>query len=114
MTINWGMAIVSYYLIIRAFFPQTQLVWGMFVLGATAFGGAIPSLPGAVGTFEAAFAGALFLLTGDQSSSLAVALTAHFINYLVSLVLGGYALAREGQTLSEIYQQLVKFRMKGA
>ena len=52
MTVNWGVAIISYYLIIRAFFPQAQVVWGMFGLGAAAFGGAIPSLPGAVGTFE--------------------------------------------------------------
>ncbi len=113
MAINWGMAIVSYYLIIRAFFPQTQWIWGMFGLGAAAFGGAVPSLPGAVGTFEGAFGGALTLLTSDQSTSLAVALTARFFNYLTSVVLGGYALAREGQTLSGIYQQLVKFRTKG-
>ena len=114
MTINWGMAIVSYYLTIRAFFPQAQMTWGMFGLGAAAFGGAVPSLPGSVGTFEGAYGGALTLLTGDQSTALAVALTAHFISYLVSLVLGGYALSREGQTLSGIYQQLVKFRTKGA
>ncbi len=112
MTINWGMAIVSYYLTIRAFFPQAQVVWGMFGLGAAAFGGAIPLVPGAVGTFEGAFGGALTLLTNDQSTSLAVALIARFFNYLTSGVLGGYALAREGQTLSGIYQQLMKLRVK--
>jgi hypothetical protein len=113
MTLNWGIAIVNYYLIIRAFFPQAQLAWGMFGLGAAAFGGAIPSLPGAVGTFEGAFGGALTLLTADQSTSLAVALTSRFFNYLTSLVLGGYGLSREGQTISGIYQQLVRFRPKG-
>jgi uncharacterized protein (TIRG00374 family) len=113
MTLNWGMAIVNYYLIIVAFFPQAQMTWGMFGLGAAAFGGAVPSLPGAVGTFEGAFGGALTLLTGDQSASLAVALTSRFLNYLTSIVLGGYALAREGETLSGIYQQLMKFRSKG-
>jgi glycosyltransferase 2 family protein len=113
MTLNWAMAIVNYYLIIRAFFPQAQMVWGMFGLGAAALGGAVPSLPGAVGTFEGALGGALTLLSGDQSTSLAVALTARFFNYLTSIVLGGYGLSREGQTLSGIYQQLVKFRSKG-
>ena len=113
MAINWGIAIVNYYLIIRAFFPQTQLTWAMFGLGAAAFGGAVPSLPGAVGTFEGAFGGALTLLTGDQSTSLAVALTSRFFNYLTSIVLGGYALAREGQTLSGIYEQLARFRSRG-
>ena len=113
MTVNWGIAIVAYYLIIRAFFPQAQPVWGMFGLGAAAFGGAIPSLPGAVGTFEGAFGGALTLLTGDQSTSLAVALTGRLYNYLYSGVIGGIGLIKEGQTLSGIYQQLVKFRAKG-
>lgn len=112
MAINWGMSIVNYTVIMLAFFPQTQLAWGMFGLGAAAFGGAVPSLPGAVGTFEGAIAGALTLLTGDQSTSLAVALAARFFNYLTSIVLGGYALSREGQTLSGIYQQLINLRMR--
>ncbi len=110
MTFNWAIAIVAYYLIILAFFPQAQPVWGMFGLGAAAFGGAIPSLPGAVGTFEGAFGGALTLLSGDQSTSLAVALTGRLYNYLNSGVIGGIGLAREGQTLSGIYQQLMSFR----
>lgn len=112
MAVNWAIAILQYYLIVRAFFPQAQVAWGMFILGAAAFGGAIPSLPGAVGTFDGAIAAALTLLTGDQSTSLAVALTARFYNYLNSLIIGGIGLGREGQTLSEIYRQLVNFRVR--
>ena len=110
MTLNWVVAIVSYYLIIRAFFPQAQMVWGMFGLGAAAFGGAIPSLPGAVGTFEGAFGGAITLLTGDQSTALAVALTGRLYNYINSGVIGGIGLLREGQTLSGVYQELKNLR----
>ena len=113
MTLNWAVATLNYYLVIRAFFPQTQLTWAMFGLGAAAFGGAVPSLPGAVGTFEGAFGGALTLLTGDQSTSLAVALVARFLNYLASFSFGGFALAQEGESLSTIYRQLVNFRAKG-
>src|SRR5215213_2079253 len=112
MALNYGIAIISYYLIIRAFFPQTQLFWGMFGLGAAAFGGAIPSLPGGVGTFEGAFGGAITLLTGDQSTALAVALTGRLYNYINSGVIGGIGLLREGQTLSGIYGQLKNFRSK--
>ena len=112
MTVNWGIAIISYYLIIRAFFSQAQLVWGMFGLGAAAFGGAVPSLPGAVGTFEGAFGGAITLLTGDQSAALAVALTGRLYNYINSGVIGGIGLLKEGQTLSGIYQELMNFRTK--
>ena len=112
MTLNWGIAIFSYYLMILAFFPEAQPMWGMFGLGAAAFGGAIPSLPGAVGTFEGAFGGALTLLTGDESTALAVALTARFYNYLNSGVIGGIGLLREGQTLSGIYEQIRNFRTR--
>ena len=106
MTLNWGVAIVSYYLIVLAFFPEAQVTWGMFGLGAAAFGGAIPSLPGGVGTFEGAFGGAITLLTGDQATALAVALTGRLYNYINSGVIGGIGLLRDGQTLSGIYGQL--------
>jgi glycosyltransferase 2 family protein len=112
MTLNWALAIVSYYIIILAFFPQTQVTWAMFGLGAAAFGGAIPSLPGGVGTLEGAFGGALFLLTNDRSTSFAVAITIRLYNYFNSGVIGGIGLAREGETLSGIYQQLKAFRSK--
>jgi len=112
MTLNWVLAIVSYYFIIRAFFPQTQVTWAMFGLGAAAFGGAIPSLPGAVGTLEGAFGGALTLLSHDQSTSFAVAVTVRLYNYVNSGVIGGIGLAREGQTLSGMYQQLMNLRNK--
>lgn len=112
MTVNWGMASIMYFLIIRAFFPQAQFAWGMFGLGAAAFGGAIPSLPGAVGTFEGALGGALLLLSGDQSTAFTVALVTRLYNYLASGILGLIGLAREGQTLSGIYRQLINFRSR--
>ncbi|MCZ2127644.1 MAG: flippase-like domain-containing protein [Anaerolineales bacterium] len=110
MTLDWFVALWAYHLITLAFFPDAQLTWMFFVLGAAAFGGAIPALPGAVGTFEGAVSAALYLFTKDQSTSLAVALTARLYNYLNSGVLGGIGLAREGETLSGVYQQLIKFR----
>jgi nucleoside-diphosphate-sugar epimerase len=44
----------------------------------------------------------------DQSTSLAVALTARLYNYLNSGVIGSIGLMREGQTLSGVYTQLKK------
>lgn len=106
MTLNWAIAIVEFFLLLLAFFPQARLVWSLFGLGAVAFGNAIPSLPGAVGTYEAALGGALTLLSGDQSTALAAALTAHLVGYLINGVLGTYALSREGETLMGVYRQL--------
>jgi len=112
MSLNWFMALVAYYLIMLAFFPQAQPEWTLFVVGAAAFGGAIPALPGGVGTFEGAVSAALFVFTRDQSTSLAAALTMRLYNYLNSGVVGGIGLMREGQTLSGVYQQLMNMRNK--
>lgn len=112
MTVNWGIAILSYYLIVRAFFPQAQIIWGFFGLGVAAFGNAIPSLPGAIGTFEGAFGGALTILSGDQSTALAAALAGRFYNYFSTIVVGLIGLSHEGETLSGIYQELRDYRSK--
>jgi len=110
MTLNWGIALLAYYLMMSAYFWQARPIWGLFGLGAAAFGGAIPSLPGAVGTFDGALAGALTLLTGDQSTALAVALTARLYNSLNSGLIGGLGLAREGETLGKIYRQILQLK----
>lgn len=108
MMLNWVIAIIQFYYLIFAFFPQATLIWSLFGLGAVAFGNAIPSLPGAVGTYEGALGGAITLLRGDQSTALAVALVAHLMNYLSTGIIGLYALSSEGETLSSIYRQIRK------
>lgn len=110
MLINWAIAIVQFSVILLAFFPNAQLFWAMFGLGAAAFGGAIPALPGGVGTFEGVMGGALLLVTGDEARSFASAIVAHMLNYLITGVIGIYALSREGKTLSSVYQELKEFR----
>jgi glycosyltransferase 2 family protein len=112
MTVDWAISILSYYLIVRAFFPDAQMIWAFFGLGVAAFGNAIPSLPGAIGTFEGAFGGALTLLTGDQSTAFAAALAGRLYLYIGAITFGLIGLASEGQTLSGIYQQLKDFRAK--
>lgn len=113
MTLNWGIAIVSYYLMTLAFFPRAEWLWGIFGLGMAAFGGAIPSAPGAVGTFEGAVVFALTRFTPDEGTALAVALTMRIYNYITSGVIGGIGLLREGETLSGIYHQLMSLKNKG-
>ena len=45
LTFNWFIALVAYYLITLAFFPQAQPEWTLFILGAAAFGVAIRMRP---------------------------------------------------------------------
>jgi uncharacterized protein (TIRG00374 family) len=106
MALNWAIAILQYHLLIRAFFPNSSWTWAIFALGALAFGNAIPSLPGAIGTYEGALAGALILVSGDQSTPVAAALATHLLAYLVTGALGLYSFSTEGETLAGVYRQL--------
>lgn len=108
MSLNWAIAIGQFHILLLAFFPEARLEWTLFGLGAVAFGNAIPSMPGAIGTYEAALAGALTIVSGNEATSLALAVTAHFFNYLVNGVIGTFALSNEGETLMGVYRQLRK------
>ena len=109
MTFNWLIDLSTYTLIILAFFPQAQITWGLFSIGAATFSGAIPSLPGGVGTIEGAYVGALMLLGANQSTAFASALTTRLYNYMNSTAVGVAGFLSEGQTLSGVYQQLMAF-----
>jgi uncharacterized protein (TIRG00374 family) len=112
MIVNWTIALLAYYLMVLAFFPDAQPIWAIFGLGMAAFGGAVPSAPGAVGTFEGAVVFALTRFTQDESTAFAAALTMRLYNYLNSTVIGMIGLLSEGQTLSGVYQQLMSLRNK--
>lgn len=106
MIIDWAISILQFYLLLVAFFPFPQPIWALFGLGAAAFGNAVPSMPGAIGTYDAALAGALTVVSGDPTTSLAATLVAHVFNYVVTGIIGAYALATEGETLMGVYRQL--------
>ena len=110
MIVNWAIALCAYYLMVLAFFPEATWIWAIFGLGMAAFGGAVPSAPGAVGTFEGAVVFALTRFTSDESTALAAALTMRLYNYLNSTVIGVIGLASEGQTLSGVYNELMSLR----
>jgi glycosyltransferase 2 family protein len=108
----WVVDIYLYYLLVSAFFPGATILWGCFVLVATAWGGAIPSLPGGVGTLEAAVTGAVVLLAGEESlsSALALSLVIRMFIYLFSGIIGTYGLSREKHTILDIYENLKLMR----
>lgn len=104
----WAVDIYLYYLLVSAFFPGATILWGGFVLVATAWGGAIPSLPGGVGTLEAAVTGAVVILAGEESfpSALALSLVVRLYIYLFSGIIGTYGLFGEKDTIRNIYKNL--------
>lgn len=104
MTINWGIAVIQFFVLLKAFFPSPQLLWSSFTLGVMALGIAVPSSPGAIGVMEVSIVGALSVFHQDPSVALAAALTAHLSNYLITGVIGAYALAQDGMSLASLYK----------
>jgi uncharacterized protein (TIRG00374 family) len=111
--INWLVAVLQYYLFLRAFFPQPSLLWVLFALGVGALGIAAPSSPGAIGVFEAVLVGALVVFRVDASSATAFALAVHFSAYIVTGLIGGYGLYKDGESLSSLYTRLGKMKSEG-
>ena len=108
--LNWIMAIGQYYLLMLAFFPQAKLLWAAFSLGVVSLGIAAPSSPGAVGVLELSLVGALAVFKLNPSTALAFGLITHTIQYVLTGVIGAYALTRDGDSLSGIYHRLQTLR----
>jgi hypothetical protein len=50
----------------------------------------------------------------NYSTAVAFALTAHLFNYVSNGILGGYALARDGETLTGLYRRVRNLPQKRA
>ena len=111
--LNWAVSILEYFLFLRAFFPAPSLLWVVFALGVGALGIAAPSSPGAIGVFEAVLVGALVVFGVDASTATAFALTVHITSYVISGLIGGFGLYKDGESLSSLYTRLGKMKSQG-
>jgi len=92
---SWGLAVIVFWLALRAFIPEAPISWAAFGLGAMAFGIALPSSPGAIGVYEAMWVGALALCGADPASSLAFAIAVHAMTFSFTSICGLIALVNE-------------------
>ncbi|MHB0923092.1 MAG: lysylphosphatidylglycerol synthase transmembrane domain-containing protein [Bellilinea sp.] len=104
--LSWFVAIFVYWITLFAIAPNIPYWWGVFVDAVLALGIAIPSAPAALGTYEAAMVGALSILGINQTSGLAYAITLHFLQILVTGVLGITGLMRQGRSLGNLFHDL--------
>jgi uncharacterized membrane protein YbhN (UPF0104 family) len=106
MVLNWVVALGQYYLLMTAFFPKALFLWAAFSLGVGALGLAAPSSPGSVGVMELSLVGALAVFGLNPSVALVFALTSHLLQYLTTGLIGAYGLARDGESLVDLYRKL--------
>jgi len=106
--LSWSVAILTYWVGLRAIAPDAPFWWGFFVDAVLALGIAIPSAPAALGTFEAAMVGAVTILGINQTLGMAYAITLHFLQILVTGILGFTGLVRQGYSLGDLFRDLQK------
>jgi uncharacterized protein (TIRG00374 family) len=110
MVSSWGMAMVAHYLILLAFVPDAPFLWMAFSISVAMMGVALPSSPGFIGVFEAAYVGALAVFGVPYENALAFALVDHVLYIAVTGIFGAYALVREGQSLAGLFRRVQKER----
>lgn len=100
----WLMSGVSAWVLLFAFddFGSPGLGIGFLAIVGAGLGIAVPSLPGAVGPFEAAVKLALVAVGFGGGLALSYALVLHAINYATTTVLGALGLVREGLSFGEV------------
>ncbi len=106
MAVVWIATAGEYYLLLLAFYPQAELYWATLALGAAAMGVAVPSAPGLIGTLHAAIVLALSLVQVNASLAGAYAFVVHLIYYSITTFLGLFALARDGESLWQLYRRI--------
>jgi uncharacterized protein (TIRG00374 family) len=106
----WALGILRDWLLISALVPGAPVWWAALGLGAANIFGAIPSVMGSLGTYELGGTGALSLVGMPEEAALAYLLITHVIHMVVSTLVGIYALSREGETISQLYSDIVNSR----
>ncbi len=114
MVLTWALAGVEYWLVLKAFIPDAEWTWALFMLTITLLGGAIPSSPGYFGVFEAAGVLALSVFDVPKAEALAVSLTIHGMVYSIGSLFGLIALLNEGGTISGLYQDIRNWLSTGS
>lgn len=101
-TMAWGAAGLGGWFMLNAFLPGATLTMSFVTLMLVGIGGAVPSAPGSAGVFEFVTVQSLQIFHVDNNLALSFALTLHAIGFLSAVILGSWALAREGETLAHL------------
>ncbi|MEX1071747.1 MAG: lysylphosphatidylglycerol synthase transmembrane domain-containing protein [Anaerolineales bacterium] len=107
MLLAWFFNVAWYYVLLRSFMPVAPWLWAFFSIAVASLGVALPSSPGYVGVLEAAMVGSLSLFDVNPAISLAYALVAHVLYFIITGIIGVYGFWEQGQSLGEVYRKLL-------
>jgi hypothetical protein len=100
----WAAAGLAAWVLLVGFVPGVSAGAGFFVLMAVGLGNAVPSAPSAAGVFEFAAVKALGVFGIANSVAFSFAIVFHLLHIVLTSVLGGWALSREGETIAHLVQ----------
>jgi uncharacterized protein (TIRG00374 family) len=92
----------EYWVVLRGFFPDASVLWGLLSLLGGLIGVALPSAPSSLGVFEGSVTVVLTMGGLAQATAIAYAIAIHLFNILVLSMLGVLGLIVEGQSLGSI------------
>jgi glycosyltransferase 2 family protein len=108
LILTWAGYWASFFVAVRTVAPQAPFIWALFVGGVVSLGIAVPSAPGNIGVFEAAFVGAMAILGVEYSKALAGAITMHLVAYLVTGTAGIAGIIIFGESFHSIMMKVKK------
>lgn len=100
----WMTGIMFNYMLLRAFGLDLPFHAAVFLIVAQALGVAIPSGPGFIGTFHAATVAGLTLFSVPIGQALGIAIVAHAVVFVPTVMAGLLFLWCEGASLNQISQ----------
>jgi uncharacterized protein (TIRG00374 family) len=108
MLLTWFFNVAWYYVLMRSFFPEATWLWALFTIAVASVGVAIPSSPAYVGVFESVMVGAMSLFGVDPAVSLAYAVVAHILYFVITGIFGIIGFWQQGESLGAVYNQLLR------
>ncbi len=98
----WLMSGVTAWVLMLAFWPHAPLMVGYLAVVASGLGMAVPAAPSGFGPFQAAIISVLVAINYDADASRSYAFALHLLNFLMTSLLGGVGLIREGSSFHEV------------
>jgi uncharacterized protein (TIRG00374 family) len=92
----------EYWVVLRGFFPDASVYWGLLSLVGGLIGVALPSAPSSLGVFEGAVTAVLTMGGLAQGTAVAFAIAIHLLNIVILSTLGTLGLLIEGMSLGAI------------
>ena len=84
--------------------------WAIFTQGVLALGIALPSAPAGLGVFEGTMVAALSVFNINREESLSIAVVIHFIQIIITTVIGFIAVMKQGESISDILKKIQSSR----